>query len=147
MKKILLFTLFILLLSTLLSAKDVVWQEDMNKALELAKKTNKPILINFTGSDWCIWCKRLQSEVFSQSDFIKYANKNLILVKIDFPKDIKQTDAVKKANRALADEYKIEGFPTIILLDSKGTKIAQTGYQEGGAKKYVEHIKGLLTKK
>ena len=66
------------------------WQTNLEKAIAEAKTENKTVLVNFTGSDWCIWCKRLSSEVFQQKDFKNYAEKNLILVKLDFPKNIKQ---------------------------------------------------------
>ncbi len=147
MKKFIVITLFLLVLLPVLLAGETVWHDNLDNALDLAKKQNKPILIDFTGSDWCGWCIKLDKEVFSKKDFQKYADTNLILVKLDFPKDIKQTDEMKKTNRALAEKYKVQGFPTIILLNSKGENVAQTGYQEGGAAKYVTHLKDLLKKK
>ena len=65
-----------------------VWIEDYSQALTMAQESNKSVLINFTGSDWCYWCMRLDEEVFSQPDFISFAEKNLILLKIDFPNNI-----------------------------------------------------------
>ncbi len=126
-------------------ADKLIWKEKIETAVEQAKKQNKPILVNFTGSDWCVWCKKLSAEVFTQKEFIDYANKNLILVKIDFPKNIQQSQETVYYNRQVAEKYGIQGFPTIILLDSNGKVINYTGYQEGGAKSYVEHIKSILT--
>jgi len=120
------------------------WITDYELALSAAKETNKPILINFTGSDWCIWCKRLQKEVFAENEFIEYAKSNLILLKLDFPRNIKQTEKEKAQNDALAKQYGIQGFPTIVLLSSNGKEITRTGYQEGGPKKYVAHLQSLL---
>ena len=102
------------------------------------------MLVNFTGSDWCIWCKRLSSEVFQQKDFESYAKDNLVLVMLDFPKDIEQTQEIKEYNNKLAQKYGIQGFPTILLIDGQGKLVAQTGYQPGGAAKYVEHLKSYL---
>jgi protein disulfide-isomerase len=120
------------------------WETNLEQAVAQAKKENKAVLVNFTGSDWCIWCKRLNSEVFSQKEFEEYANKKLVLVKLDFPRDIQQTDATKLYNNTLAQKYGIEGFPTILILNSKGDLVAKTGYQPGGAANYVQHIKSFL---
>jgi protein disulfide-isomerase len=125
----------------------LTWQTDYTLANETAAKYNIPILVDFTGSDWCIWCQKLDREVFSKKAFQDYAKKNVVLLKIDFPKSLPQTDAVKEANQALAKQFDIKGFPTVVLLKADGTEIARTGYVEGGAAKYVEHLKALLQKK
>lgn len=129
------------------SGEILTWMTDFEQAKLMAKTHKVPILINFTGSDWCIWCKRLSSEVFEQKEFTEYAKKNLVLLKIDFPRSIKQTDAVKRQNRNLAQQFNIEGYPTIILTDASGNEINRTGYQPGGATNYVSHLKLLLGKK
>jgi len=126
------------------SSDDLNWNGNLEKAVEQAKKENKAVLVNFTGSDWCIWCKRLSSEVFQQKDFETYAKDNLVLVMLDFPKDIEQTQETKDYNNMLAKKYGIQGFPTILLIDGQGKLVAQTGYQPGGAAKYVEHLKSCL---
>ncbi len=123
---------------------DLKWYTNLEDAKKVAKQENKDILINFTGSDWCIWCKKLDAEVFSKKEFSDYAKASLILVKLDFPKRIPQTDEVKNYNRNLMNTYGVQGFPTIVLLDSKGTHVTDTGYQEGGAVAYVSHLKQLL---
>ena len=126
------------------SADGLNWENNLDKAIEQAKKENKTVLVNFTGSDWCIWCKRLSAEVFQQKEFEAYAKESLVLVMLDFPKDIEQTQETKEYNNKLAQKYGIQGFPTILLIDSQGKLVAQTGYQPGGAAKYVEHIKSYL---
>ncbi|HPY96288.1 MAG TPA: thioredoxin family protein [Candidatus Cloacimonadota bacterium] len=128
------------------SSNNLVWLEDYNQALKQSTESKLPILINFTGSDWCIWCKRLSEEVFDTKEFENYAKKNLILLKIDFPQKIAQTEQVKNSNRALAQKYQVQGFPTIVLTDSKGNIINVTGYQKGGASAYIDHLKSLLKK-
>ena len=120
------------------------WEENLETALQKAKTENKAVLVNFTGSDWCIWCKRLSAEVFQQKEFEEYAKKSLVLVMLDFPKDIEQTQETKEYNNKLAQKYGIQGFPTILLIDGQGKLVAQTGYQPGGAAKYVEHLKSYL---
>lgn len=122
------------------------WHEEFSKAQELAKASGKPMLLDFTGSDWCGWCMKLKSEVFDEKEFQQYAEEHLILVELDFPRSKSQKDSIKKQNEKLQQEYGVRGFPTIILLDPDGKKIGQTGYQEGGPKAYVEHLKGLVGK-
>jgi protein disulfide-isomerase len=124
--------------------KSLKWYDNLEKAEQVAQKENRPIMVDFTGSDWCVWCKRLNAEVFSKDEFINYANNNLVLVKIDFPQNLEQTAATKYYNQKLAQKFGVQGFPTVILLKSNGEPIAQTGYQQGGAANYVEHIKSLL---
>lgn len=123
------------------------WITDFPQALEYAKELERPVLINFTGSDWCSWCIKLNKEVFTQEAFLNYAKANLVLVKIDFPSKIQLPPAVKKANDALAGEFDVKGYPTIVLTDNTGKEIQRTGYQPGGAEKYVQHLQGLLNAK
>ena len=123
------------------------WLPDFAKAKKIAAEKKLPILIDFTGSDWCGWCMKLDREVFSQKAFQDYAKDHLVLFKADFPRRKPQTDEVKKQNRVLMDKYGIRGFPTIILVDAEGTEISRTGYRRGGPEKYVEHLKDLLKKK
>jgi protein disulfide-isomerase len=121
------------------------WFENLEEAMVTAEANELPIFVNFTGSDWCGWCKRLQSEVFSQKGFIDYANEKLVLLKLDFPKYIQQSEEIKLSNGNLATQYGIRGFLIILLLNSKGEEIKRTGYQPGGAEAYIEHIESLLS--
>ena len=120
------------------------WNTNMEEAMQIAKKENKAVLVNFTGSDWCKWCFKLNDEVFSQAEFEKYAQENLVLVKLDFPRSIPQTNATKQYNQTLAQKYGIQGFPTILIMDNTGKLLAKTGYQQGGAVNYVNHIQSFL---
>ncbi|MGB5286910.1 MAG: thioredoxin family protein [Ignavibacteriaceae bacterium] len=143
-----LFVLFILLFTSCnngqSSSDKLSWNNNLEKAVEQAKKENKAVLVNFTGSDWCIWCKRLSSEVFQQNEFKEFADKNLVLVMLDFPKDIQQSQETKIYNNTLAQKFGIQGFPTILIMNSKGELVAKTGYQPGGADNYVKHIQSYL---
>lgn len=126
------------------AADELTWQENLEKALAQAKKENKAVLVNFTGSDWCIWCKRLTEEVFAKKEFETYASKNLILVKLDFPRSIEQSTEMKLYNNKLAQRYRVQGFPTILLFNSAGKLVLTTGYQQGGPVNYVNHLKANL---
>jgi len=120
------------------------WTINLEKAIETAKVENKAVLVNFTGSDWCKWCFKLSDEVFSQDEFKEYADANLILVKVDFPQNIPQSDQTKAYNQSLAQKFEVQGFPTIIIINSQGKPVAKTGYQAGGAANYINHIKSFL---
>ncbi len=124
-----------------LQAADLTWLTSVPDAQARAKKESKLVLLNFTGSDWCVWCKKLDTEVFSQQEFADYARKNLVLVEVDFPAQKKLAAALAKANDALKDKYKISGFPTLIALKPDGTQVwNQEGYLAGGPKAVIAKL-------
>ncbi len=131
-------------------AADLTWLTDMSKALDTAKTQKKSVLINFTGSDWCGYCKKLESEVFQTKEFADYAEKNLVLVKADFPRRTEQPAQLKTANAALKTKYAepFKGFPTLVLVDAAGKKLGQTvGYGPGsGPKALLKELDGILKK-
>ncbi len=120
------------------------WLTDFKEASKRAQEQNKAMLLDFTGSDWCGWCIRLKKEVFDEKEFQDYAKENLILVELDFPRTKELPKKTKEQNEQLSQEHQITGFPTIVLLDSRGKLVGKTGYQEGGPQKYVEHLKKIL---
>ena len=120
------------------------WLTDFEKAKEEAAARNVPILADFSGSDWCGWCIRLDNEVFSKSEFKAYAKENVVLFLADFPNSKPQSAEIKAQNEALSKRYGIRGFPTVLLLDADGNVLERTGYKAGGASAYVEHLKSLL---
>ncbi|MBM4148467.1 MAG: thioredoxin family protein [Lentisphaerae bacterium] len=120
------------------------WTTDFSAAKKEAAKRGVPILADFSGSDWCGWCIRLDKEVFSEADFRKFAADNFVLFLADFPNAKPQTDALKAQNAALAEKYGVQGFPTVLILDAEGKVIGKTGYRRGGAAAYIEHLKGFL---
>jgi protein disulfide-isomerase len=139
-------TAVLLLVASAAYSQTAKWSQDYDKALVQAKNTGKTVLVDFSGSDWCSWCMRLEKEVFSQKAFKKYAKDNLILVLVDFPRKKHLPAGMQERNERLAQQYGIEGFPTVVLINAKGETIAQTGYQPGGAANYVNHLKELIGK-
>ena len=125
-------------------AKAPKWMDDFAAAKTAAKKEGKPILANFTGSDWCPWCMKLESEILEQKAFLDYAGGNLILFIADFPRQKNVPARVQKQNQELQEKYKIEGFPTVLLLDADGHVLGKTGYLRGGAEPFVTSVKELL---
>jgi len=130
--------------STFTDDQGLVWQKNMDMAKKLAKKENKSILINFTGSDWCVWCHRIRDEIFYQLEFEEFANENLILVRFDFPKQIKLPAGEENYNMQMAQKFGVKGFPTLFLTDSSGNVIQKLGYQKGGAVSYTAMLRDLI---
>ncbi|MGZ0656103.1 thioredoxin family protein [Coraliomargarita sp. W4R53] len=117
------------------------WITDYDQALAMAKAQNKQILLNFTGSDWCGWCIKLDKEVFSQQSFLNYAKDHYVLVKLDFPKRSQLPAYLKTQNTKLAEKFKIRGFPTIVVLNSNGKKYKTSGYVRGGPQALINSIR------
>jgi thioredoxin-related protein len=117
------------------------WQTDYNKALEQAGKENKLVLLDFTGSDWCTWCIKLDKDTFSRPDFAKFADTNLVLVKLDFPARKPQPEALKAQNESLATKFGIQGFPTLVLVDAAGKEVGRhVGYLAGGPDSFIKWV-------
>ena len=98
------------------------WSTSIETALETAKKENKNVMVEFTGSDWCPPCIAMHKNVFSKKEFVEAATQNYVLVKIDMPKGDKDLAA---KNQPVVEKYKIDGFPTVVLLDSEGKEFSR----------------------
>jgi thioredoxin-related protein len=119
------------------------WLTDLKEAQEQAKSGKKLLLVDFTGSDWCGWCIKLDREVFSKPEFKAYAEKNLVLLEVDFPKGKEQTPTERKQNQELAMKYDIEGFPTIVVLDDEGKQVGMLGYTPGGPAAFIAELEKI----
>ena len=122
------------------------WDDDYDKALAKAKTEKKMVLLDFTGSDWCGWCIKLDKEVFSKTEFKTYAKDNLVLVELDFPQGKKQSAKLQKQNEKLKKQYSISGFPTVIVLNAEGKQVGQLGYMEGGPAAFIAKLNELKGK-
>jgi thiol-disulfide isomerase/thioredoxin len=138
-------TALCLALATLAAAAD--WTVGWKNAAEAAAKANKPILANFTGSDWCSWCIKLEDEVFSTPEFAAWAKDRVVLLKVDFPNQTTLAPDLANGNQALAEKYKVDGFPTIVLLSATGTELGRLGYKEGGPKPWIAAADKILAGK
>ena len=151
MKKIILVVLFISSF-TVFSQNELTWHTDFTEAAKLSQKTNKPIMANFTGSDWCGWCKVLKREVFVTDEFKKWAKKNVILLELDFPRRKQLSPELKKQNSALQRAFGVRGYPTVWLFNVGKEKdpkkdlvpLGKTGYIKGGAKVWIASIDKYL---
>jgi protein disulfide-isomerase len=117
------------------------WKTDYTAALAEAAKENKMVLLDFTGSDWCGWCIKLQKDTFSKSEFKKFAQESLVLVELDFPRGKTQSDELKKQNEELAEKFGVQGFPTLVLLDHQGKEATRNvGYLQGGPEAFIQWV-------
>jgi thioredoxin-related protein len=105
--------------SSLCGGEELTWSSDLAAAETLAAKEHKQILIEFTGSDWCGYCRMLDLQVVSTNQFEDFASR-YILVRIDFLKFHPQDADEKQRNQSLVHTYKIEGFPTLVVMDAAG---------------------------
>ena len=125
-------------------AQEAHWLSDYDKAVEQAKTGNKNILLDFTGSDWCPWCIRMDKEVLDTKEFKAYADKNLVLMLVDFPQSKQLSQKVQDQNADLQKKFGADGFPTFILVDKEGKILGQqVGYLEGGPSAFIAKLDGM----
>ena len=118
--------------------------DDFDAALKKAAAENKTVFALFTGSDWCIWCKRLEGEILSKKEFSDNVGKTFVPVFLDFPSDKSLVpEATAKRNKELAKKYEVRGYPSVLILDAKGEVLAETGYDKCGPVKYLEKLNSL----
>lgn len=154
MKKI--FSIIILFISINLYAQEteLEWHTDVSKAIKISMENEKPLFFFFTGSDWCGWCIKLQKEVFFKPEFEKWAQDNLTLVELDFPKRKKLDASLQKQNDELRNMFAVRGYPTGWLvipevLDKKINfkKLGKLGYVKGGPSAWIQVAENILKKK
>lgn len=119
------------------------WLTNYTEALGKAKKEDRKVFLFFTGSDWCGWCMRLEREVLRMPEFTDFAAENMVLVKLDFPRRTRLPAAEAAENQRLAKEYGVRGYPTVVVLNSKGERVGEMGYQEGGPRPFIEQIRSM----
>ena len=130
------------------------WLINFEEAAKLSIKSGKPILANFTGSDWCGWCIRLNREVFVTPEFKNWASENVILLELDYPRRVQQTDEIKKQNRELQQFFQVRGYPTlhifnVVITDGKTqiTSLGKMGYLAGGPTPWIASANNYLKNK
>lgn len=133
-------------------SNDLVWYNDLNKVVPISIKNDKPLLLFFTGSDWCGWCMRLKKEVFNYPEFKEWTDSNVVMVELDFPRRKKIDSIILNQNRELARIFGVSGYPTVwlvkpqILESSKVNflKLGKLGYVAGGPEKWISVAQKFL---
>ena len=135
-------------------AQELKWHTDVREAIALGNKEHKPLLLFFTGSDWCGWCIRLQKEVLKTPEFTKWAKEKVVLVELDYPRSVPQSPEVKQQNFELQNAFGVQGYPTVYFATAatKDGKVnfqglGKTGYVPGGPVAWLEVANGILNKK
>ena len=137
--------LSLLLLGTLSLQASDLWSTNYDESLKKAATENRMVLLEFTGSDWCPPCIAMRKNVFSKKEFVDAASKKFILVELDFPNGDKE---LKKKNDPYAKQYKIEGFPTVILFDADGKEFSRFFASEyPKTDLFLKHLDAALAKK
>jgi len=149
MKQLLSFLSLALFSSLLISSPNATaaegWETDFAAASKQAKADGKYMLLDFTGSDWCGWCIKLDREVFAKDEFKAFAKTDLVPVMLDFPRRKKLAPELAQQNRSLAAKYAVRGYPTILVLSPDGDLVQKTGYRRGGPEAYVTHLQQIIT--
>jgi protein disulfide-isomerase len=153
MKKVFIASL-LMMGSLAIQAQDLKWETDINKAMTVSNKSKKPMLLFFTGSDWCGWCIRLQKEVLKTPEFSVWAKKNVVLVELDFPRSVPQSEVIKAQNAGLQQAFGIQGFPTVCFataVQKKGKPnfagLGTMGYVAGGPTAWLAEADKILKNK
>jgi thioredoxin-related protein len=126
------------------SASEATWLTDYDQALQAAKTENRPVLMDFTGSDWCPVCIQMEKEVLSQPQFQDYAKQKLVMLQVDFPVRKALPQKLQDQNSSLNDRYGVNGMlPTFVLIDPSG-KVLQKhlGYLAGGPAAFIAMLEG-----
>jgi uncharacterized protein YyaL (SSP411 family) len=124
--------------------QQIPWLIDSDEAQDAARKAQRPIFIIFVGSDWCVWSGRMEDEILSTPQFADFARKNLILLRVDFPRSIELPKDRMKKNRMLRKKYRISGYPTAVVTDPEGKVLGKLTYMNGGPKPFLGALTELI---
>lgn len=118
-------------------------KDPLQKFTDSAKASHKNILVQFSGSDWCIPCIKMEKAIYTQKSFQQFADSSLITVHADFPRSIKLPKQIQKQNEFLAEKYNKQGaFPMTVLLDEFGKVLkVWNGYKDMSAETFVSEIR------
>lgn len=118
----------------------VQWMSNYQQGMQQAQQSGKPLLVLFTGSDWCSWCKKLEQEILSRPEFEQSLANRFVFVKLDFPLYKTGDPAETERNKTIQKQFDVQGFPTIVIVSANGQKIGSAGYQPMSPKAYADHL-------
>ncbi|MEC3965124.1 thioredoxin family protein [Flagellimonas halotolerans] len=124
------------------------WQDNFDDALAKAAVENKPIVLVFSGSDWCAPCIRLKKHVFDSGEFKAYASEHYVMYDADFPRKKKNQLPEEKlnVNKSLAEKYNPKGyFPLVVVMDKNQNVLGTTGFvARTSPEKYIRTLNKFL---
>ena len=130
------------------TAQAQLWEDSFNSALSKANTEDKPIVLVFSGSDWCGPCIRFKKKILDSEEFVGFASNNYVLYNADFPKKKKNTLSQEKldANKGLAEKYNPKGhFPLVVVLDKNESILGKTGFDKRKSpEKYLDLFNGYV---
>ncbi len=129
------------------------WLVDLNEAYTISQKTGKPIIANFTGSDWCGWCHKLKADVFDKTEFKNWSKDNAVLLELDFPRRFQLPENIKQQNYSIQQAFGVKGYPTIWVFsldkDAEDKYVinayGKTGYA-ASATEFIKNVENLINK-
>ena len=153
MNKLIVFVFLIFFQNLQSQQSNLNWYTDLNKAVNISFSEKKPIMLFFTGSDWCGWCIRLKKEVFNYPEFENWSKENVVLVELDFPRRKSIDQKILNQNRELARIFGVSGYPTVWFVNPQKVdtnklnfiKLGKLGYLAGGTNKWISTAEKFLT--
>lgn len=127
-----------------MKAGSINWLTNYDEATKISRSTSKPMLLLFTGTDWCSWCMKLEEEALNTADFADLVADKFVFVKLDFPLNRKQIPEIINQNKQLKKQFAITGYPTVVILDPQQRAIGTVGYRPGGGKQFGFHLLKML---
>ena len=134
--------------------EEVIWHTDINSAIQESISTDKPLMLFFTGSDWCGWCKKLKADVLDKTIFAKWAKNNVVAVELDYPRRKQLPQNIVEQNAQLKQMFPVRGYPTIFFCEPviESNKITDwgvlgnCGYNPAGsgAQAWINHVEQFL---
>ena len=123
------------------------WSNNLENAIKDSKKSGRPIMLVFTGSDWCLWCQKLDRDIFAKPEFSQWSKK-LIKMEIDFPQSTSLPKRITDRNEWLLERYEkhVESYPTILFINAKGKVLAKTGYINNDVNNWIANADKILPK-
>lgn len=121
--------------------------EDESEVFSNATSLSRPVLLIFSGSDWCLPCIKFHKQILSDTSFRKFADKNLLMLKADFPQKRKLSKGLELQNEKLAERYNPNGiFPNLILLNPDNSIIGSITYTNQSPEEFTVEVKELMKK-
>jgi thioredoxin-related protein len=125
---------------------DISDDTNFPRSAALAKQTNRPLLLAFIGTDWSVSSLKLDREVFDQAEFADNSKYNFLLCKVHFYQMQERAPETIRQNEQLANKYKIEEFPTVVVLNPDGVELGRLGYVPGGVKSFAAAVNAIIAK-